>query len=90
MLLRGPNLYPGAYKRLKFNQILADALVLQNAADMTIALRSLADEGYPLRREDVAQLSPYLTEHVKRFGDYLVDLETVPDPLHADMPELTD
>ena len=77
-------------KRLKFNQILADSLVLQNAADMTDALRSLAEEGYPLRREKVAQLSPYLTEHVKRFGDYVIDLETVPAPLDGEMPELTD
>jgi TnpA family transposase len=77
-------------KRLKFNQILADSLVLQNAADMTGVLRSLAEEGYPLRREEVAQLSPYLTEHVKRFGDYVVDLESVPDPLHPDMPDLAD
>ena len=90
MLLRGPNPCPGAYKRLKFNQILADALVLQNAADMTIVLRSLADEGYPLRREDVAQLSPYLTGHVKRFGDYVIDLETVPRPLDGEMPALVD
>jgi len=74
-------------KRLKFNQLLADSLVLQNAADMTGVLRSLAEEGYPLRREEV---SPYLREHVKRFGDYVVDLETVPDPLHSDMPELAD
>jgi TnpA family transposase len=45
-------------KRLKFNQILDDSLVLQNAADMTRVLCSLAEEGYPLRREEVAQLSP--------------------------------
>jgi len=37
-------------KRLKFNQLLADSLVLQNAADMTKVLRFLAEEGYPLRR----------------------------------------
>ena len=77
-------------KRLKFNQILADSLVLQNAADMTDALRSLAEEGYPLRREEVSQLSPYLTEHVKRFGDYVVDLEAVPAPLDGAIPELAD
>ncbi len=77
-------------KRLKFNQLLADSVVLQNAADMTHALRLLAEEGYPLRREEVAQLSPYVTEHVKRFGDYVVDLETVPAPLDAGMPELAD
>ena len=77
-------------KRLKFNQLLADSVVLQNAADMTGVLRSLAEEGYPLRREEVGQLSPYLTEHVKRFGDYVVDLEMVPDPLHSEMPTLAE
>jgi hypothetical protein len=39
-----------------------------------------------LRREEVSRLSPYLTEHVKRFGDYVVDLEAVPDPLHSNLP----
>ncbi len=77
-------------KRLKFNQLLAGSVVLQNVADMTRALRSLAEEGYPLHREDVAQLSPYLTEHIKRFGDYVVDLETVPDPLDGEMPDLVE
>ena len=57
---------------------------------MTGILRSLAEEGYPLRREEVVQLSPYLTEHVKRFGDYVVDLEVVPDPLHPEMPILAE
>ena len=64
--------------------------MLQNAADMTKAMRSLAEEGYPLRREEVAQLSPYLTKHVKRFGDYAVDLETVPAALDGTMPNLAD
>lgn len=32
-------------------------------------------------REDVAALSPYMTSHIKRFGDYLIDLETVPQAL---------
>ncbi|MDP8950708.1 MAG: transposase [Actinomycetota bacterium] len=38
----------------------------------------------------MAQLSPYLTEHVKRFGDYVVDLETVPAALDGAMPDLAD
>ena len=38
----------------------------------------------------MAQVSPYLTEHVKRFGDYVVDLGTVPSPLDGAMPELAD
>ena len=77
-------------KRMKFNQLLADSVVLQNAADMTYALRELAREGYPLKREEIAQLSPYLRDHIKRFGDYVVDLDDVPAPLHGEMPELLD
>lgn len=61
-------------------------MMLQNAADMTGILRSLAEEGYLLRREEVARLSPYLIEHVKRFGNYVVNLETVPEPLHFELP----
>lgn len=78
-------------KRMKFKELLANSLILQNTADMTQALRSLAEEGYPLRREDVARLSPYLTAHVKRFGDYVVDPEvvfTVPDG--SELPELSE
>lgn len=26
-------------------------------------------------------LSPYLMEHIKRFGDYVIDLEERPEPL---------
>ena len=77
-------------KRLKFNQLLANSLILQNAVDVTETLRSLVREGYPVRREDVAMLSPYLTSHVKRFGDYVVDLDATPDPLDGKMPELVE
>lgn len=77
-------------KRLKFNQLLADSVVLQNAADMTHALRGLAREGYPLRRDEIAQLSPYLRDHIKRFGDYVVDLDEIPAPLSGEMPEPLD
>lgn len=29
----------------------------------------------------VATSSSYLTEHIKRFGKYVIDLETIPPPL---------
>lgn len=75
-------------KRMKFNELLCNSLILQNAVDITEALKTLSTEGYEIRREDVAQLSPYLTGHVKRFGDYVIDLETVPGPLDGKMPAL--
>ena len=42
-------------------------------------------EGCPVTREDVETLSPYLTAHIKRFGDYIVNMESVPAPLDAEM-----
>jgi hypothetical protein len=40
--------------------------------------------GTLITREDVAALSPYMTSHIKRFGDYLIDMETVPNLLDDD------
>jgi len=36
-------------------------------------------------REVVATLSPYQTRHLKRFGDYVIDLDTVPQPLDSSL-----
>jgi hypothetical protein len=33
-------------------------------------VRQLQAEGQKVEPEDLAQVSPYLTEHVKRFGEY--------------------
>lgn len=40
---------------------------------------------YPVTRDALAGLSPYLTRTVKRFGEYLVKLDVPPMPLDADM-----
>jgi Tn3 transposase DDE domain len=59
-------------KRMRYTDILANALMLQNVADLTEALEKLKQSGYPVNDEDVAHLSPYLTRHIQRFGDYLL------------------
>jgi len=75
-------------KRIKYNGLLAGALVMQNVVDMTNGLQALAREGYQVTREQVATFSPYLTRHVKRFGDYVIDLAAIPQPLDGRMPDL--
>ena len=35
--------------------------------------------------EDVAALSPYVTSHVKRFGDYLIDVDALPEPYEIEL-----
>lgn len=49
--------------------------------DLTEVLIKLKKEGFFWEREDLATLSPYLTSHIKRFGDYLIDLDTIPQAL---------
>lgn len=68
-------------KAIKYNDLVANAVVLSNVVDMTQCLEELVREGYPVHREDVAALSLYLTYHIKRFGDYIVDWDRTPDPL---------
>jgi hypothetical protein len=52
-----------------------------NAYDMTDQLKQLIEEGYAVTREDIATLSPYITSTIKRFGDYVLNVD-------ADVPDL--
>jgi hypothetical protein len=45
---------------------------------------SFATEEWNITKDEVKRLSPYLTEHIKRFGDYLVSMlpaEAIPDEI---------
>jgi TnpA family transposase len=68
-------------KMIKYNDLIANAVIFHNVVDLTDILRNLKRDGYLIAREDVAALSPYMTSHIKRFGDYLIDLDTVPQTL---------
>lgn len=75
-------------KRIKYIDVLANAVIIQNAVDMTHVLRELAAEGYTVTRETISYLSPYLTEHIRRFGQYRIDMELLPPPIQLDEPLL--
>jgi len=53
---------------------------------MTRIIRSLIREGWKINRDDLAILSPYVTSHIKRFGDYLIEAELIPEPYEGDLP----
>ena len=65
--------------------LIANAIVLQNVVDMTAALRRLDQNGEDLSAHTIAALSPYLRHHIKRFGDYVIDLSIQPEPLEKQM-----
>jgi len=65
-------------KAVKYNDILTNAVILQNVADMTEIIAQLIEKGSTIKKEDLAYLSPYWTEHLKRFGDIIMDLNNIP------------
>lgn len=71
-------------KLIKYNNLVANALIFQNVIDQTRILKKLMNEGFTVLPEDLKRLSPYQTAHVKRFGDYVVDLSQTPPPLDVE------
>lgn len=71
-------------KLIKYNNLVANALIFQNVIDQTKIIIGLMSEGFTIKAEDLATLSPYQTAHIKRFGDYVVDLSQVPPPLDVE------
>jgi hypothetical protein len=69
-------------KIVKFNELLANCLIFHRSVDMMRVLNQLQREGHAIDPADVATLSPYLTRHIRRFGDYELDLSPP-----ADLPE---
>ena len=54
--------------------------MLQNAVDMTRIIGDLEREGRKIPHEDLSFLSPYQTSTVKRFGEYVIDINRAPEP----------
>lgn len=67
-------------KRLRYNDMIASSVILQNTVDMMRILKQLARDGWQFTDEDVSFLSPYLTSNVKRFGEFNLSLKRPPEP----------
>ena len=66
-------------KAIVYNELIANAVALQNVVDQTQALHQLKAEGINFSPDDLAFLSPYATSKLKRFGDYPIQFN--PEPL---------
>jgi hypothetical protein len=71
-------------KHLKHNHLVANAAAVQNLIDLRRTIRELQADGYIVRREDLAQLSPYQTRRLKRFGDYTLSMSST-DPFETEL-----
>ena len=62
-------------KLIKYNHLVANCLIFHNVQAETRILRQLAEEGEEFDDATLSRLSPYLTEHVNRFGKYTLNLD---------------
>lgn len=68
-------------KSVKYNDLLANILILQNTIDMENVVKQLKGENIEVSKQDIKHLSPYLTSHIKRFGEYIIDLDRKSDQI---------
>jgi TnpA family transposase len=61
-------------KRIKYNDLISNLVMLHNLIDMTELLQQLKQEGHAVNAKTLARISPYLTEHIRRFGEYIIDM----------------
>lgn len=68
-------------KVIKYNDLLANAVILQNTIDIGNAIKQLQADGVEVSKQDIKNVSPYLTSHIKRFGEYIIDLDGKNEPI---------
>jgi len=73
-------------KYLKYNHLLANIIIFANVALLSQAMNELVGEGHRINPDPVAVLSPYITQHIIRFGLYQVDRNRQPKPLMYEVP----
>ncbi|MER5419005.1 Tn3 family transposase [Streptosporangium roseum] len=61
-------------KVVKFNELIANCVIYSTACDITDAANALAAEGHPVDTGDLANISPYITHTIRRFGNWTRNL----------------
>ena len=72
----------------KVRQFAAEASVME--AQDFLDIRNLPNsEGYPVTPKLIEHLSPYIREQTKRFGQYVLDMEEIPEALQFQKLQFT-
>jgi TnpA family transposase len=65
-------------KAIKYNHLVASCLIFHNLCSLTRLVQDLEQRGDTVSEDAIAAISPYLTEHINRFGDYTLNLARKP------------
>jgi len=60
---------------IKYNHLVANCVYFYNVAAINQILIGLTNEGIPFNKAALSAISPYMTKHINRFGEYTLDLE---------------
>ncbi|WP_433239442.1 Tn3 family transposase [Streptosporangium sp. CA-135522] len=69
-------------KMIKFNTLVADLVMYHTAIDISVVLNAPRGEGFPVYRPDVATMAPYQQDDIRRFGDFVYDLDAPLEDMH--------
>jgi len=72
-------------KVIKYNHLVAILVSFHRLVTMTKALQHVLEEGHTLDMEAPSTLSPYRTEHINRFGNYVIDPNRLPEPMEQQL-----
>ena len=75
-------------KIIKYNQLVSNCLIFYNTCMLTHIIEDLISEGYIIEDATLSSLSPFLTNHINRFGKYKLDLERKPIEIKYDISGL--
>jgi len=59
----------------------ANCLIFHNLCSLTRLVHDPGQRGETVPEDAIAAISPYLTEHINRFGDYTLNLARKPPQL---------
>lgn len=68
-------------KQVKYASLVANAIMLNNVVDLSKSLDQLVEDNVAVAPELAAGVSPYLREHIRRFGRFALDMDDLPKPL---------
>ena len=57
---------------------MANCLIFHNLCSLTRLVQTLEQRDESIPEDAIAAISPYLTEHINRFGDYTLNLARKP------------
>jgi TnpA family transposase len=77
-------------KIIKYNHLVSTLLIFHTVYSLTRVLSKLEKEGQTLDDRDLSMISPYLTEHINRFGNYTLNLKRKTPPLRLALPKSAD